>query len=371
MLSRTSSALVVIAMLATTLAFGAVTLGAQTCTNVTQWGVELNGASVSPQTNIFLDGAGNPSIDLDPTTRRTATNNVFYVDDDASPGGNGTSPTSAFDNIEIALDTIRATGVSAATVNVAAGSYTYGETNNQGFALNLIGQGPGQTIINHGAGQNFNARMRDFDTYVQGVTFEGGARNVDARYMTRLTFVDTEFRNATGNDSVQTVNVNDIVIMNSTATGSNDDGFSYTMSNGESASVLEAFVNSSGNGGGGIWSMQGSTVHEKVSVVRVGGTYTNNPTNLGDIGSGTNWNIGVTAANASLEEGGEYRNLYASENTVNWIIAGDFSQGPGNTVVRANSNAEIRYVSEFGTLCLLYTSPSPRDRTRSRMPSSA
>ena len=25
----------------------------------------------------------------------------------------------------------------------------------------------------------------------------------------------------------------------------------------------------------------------------------------------------------------------------------------------------------FGTFCLLYTSPSPRDRTRSRMPSSA
>ena len=29
------------------------------------------------------------------------------------------------------------------------------------------------------------------------------------------------------------------------------------------------------------------------------------------------------------------------------------------------------YVSETGKICLLYTSPSPRDRTRSRMPSSA
>ena len=28
-------------------------------------------------------------------------------------------------------------------------------------------------------------------------------------------------------------------------------------------------------------------------------------------------------------------------------------------------------VSEYGESCLLYTSPSPRDRTRSRMPSSA
>jgi hypothetical protein len=29
------------------------------------------------------------------------------------------------------------------------------------------------------------------------------------------------------------------------------------------------------------------------------------------------------------------------------------------------------YMSEEGIICLLYTSPSPRDRTRSRMPSSA
>ena len=31
---------------------------------------------------------------------------------------------------------------------------------------------------------------------------------------------------------------------------------------------------------------------------------------------------------------------------------------------------KVNYVSQIGT-CLLYTSPSPRDRTRSRMPSSA
>ena len=32
---------------------------------------------------------------------------------------------------------------------------------------------------------------------------------------------------------------------------------------------------------------------------------------------------------------------------------------------------EITAISERATACLLYTSPSPRDRTRSRMPSSA
>ena len=38
-------------------------------------------------------------------------------------------------------------------------------------------------------------------------------------------------------------------------------------------------------------------------------------------------------------------------------------------------NSTIKYISknynEFNVTCLLYTSPSPRDRTRSRMPSSA
>ena len=33
--------------------------------------------------------------------------------------------------------------------------------------------------------------------------------------------------------------------------------------------------------------------------------------------------------------------------------------------------AEFRKVVEGESICLLYTSPSPRDRTRSRMPSSA
>ena len=32
---------------------------------------------------------------------------------------------------------------------------------------------------------------------------------------------------------------------------------------------------------------------------------------------------------------------------------------------------DVREESEVYNLCLLYTSPSPRDRTRSRMPSSA
>ena len=44
-----------------------------------------------------------------------------------------------------------------------------------------------------------------------------------------------------------------------------------------------------------------------------------------------------------------------------------------NIIDPQNSIDEIggMIVNEEGKVCLLYTSPSPRDRTRSRMPSSA
>ena len=39
--------------------------------------------------------------------------------------------------------------------------------------------------------------------------------------------------------------------------------------------------------------------------------------------------------------------------------------------VRSQSDIQTVFESIQGSICLLYTSPSPRDRTRSRMPSSA
>ena len=38
---------------------------------------------------------------------------------------------------------------------------------------------------------------------------------------------------------------------------------------------------------------------------------------------------------------------------------------------RFNNKTDLVYEDEMDDDCLLYTSPSPRDRTRSRMPSSA
>ena len=43
----------------------------------------------------------------------------------------------------------------------------------------------------------------------------------------------------------------------------------------------------------------------------------------------------------------------------------------GGILFYVNDNGNRMYLLRKGNNCLLYTSPSPRDRTRSRMPSSA
>ena len=52
-------------------------------------------------------------------------------------------------------------------------------------------------------------------------------------------------------------------------------------------------------------------------------------------------------------------------------LLSSFSSSQGNlTLTRPNCRGSLMLVT-IPTTCLLYTSPSPRDRTRSRMPSSA
>ena len=66
----------------------------------------------------------------------------------------------------------------------------------------------------------------------------------------------------------------------------------------------------------------------------------------------------VTAGGANEQLAGATRNIYTYTGT----------SIPGFGVDLSSSND---YRLESGNACLLYTSPSPRDRTRSRMPSSA
>ena len=49
----------------------------------------------------------------------------------------------------------------------------------------------------------------------------------------------------------------------------------------------------------------------------------------------------------------------------------DWALDYDQTLKNWNYKAPLRAVNAMSLICLLYTSPSPRDRTRSRMPSSA
>ena len=52
-------------------------------------------------------------------------------------------------------------------------------------------------------------------------------------------------------------------------------------------------------------------------------------------------------------------------------VAQEYFDNPYEIYKRMRDEAPIYYDEEEDFYCLLYTSPSPRDRTRSRMPSSA
>ena len=326
-------------------------LGAEeVCIDVSLWEIQDSGQPITPFGNVYIDSAGEASTDVSAENLKTPTNSTYYVDESAAPGGTGLTPGDAFDDISVAFAAIQAAGVGPVDIEVAAGTYNWGGPTNIGFAFNIVGAGPGQTIVEHSPARASNARIAFNDVYIEGITFVGGGRNVHAHDMNNLTIVNSEFLDATGADSIFTLDVEQIVVIDSLVSGSNSDGLSYTMRDDSPADVLEVNVTSVDNGGGGIWNMQGSTAHRNVSVVRVGGLYENNPTNIADIHLGHHWHVGVTARNSSLLEGGEYRNLYVSGDTVNWIVGGSFEQGPEPSVVRSNTNSEIRYVSVLDTL---------------------
>ena len=59
---------------------------------------------------------------------------------------------------------------------------------------------------------------------------------------------------------------------------------------------------------------------------------------------------------------------YRSDQVFQWL----YQKGVSSFEEMTNLSKDLRAtLSELAEICLLYTSPSPRDRTRSRMPSSA
>ena len=71
------------------------------------------------------------------------------------------------------------------------------------------------------------------------------------------------------------------------------------------------------------------------------------------------------------------QNIFSSELDPNLVSPGgtvkfcDNSNTYIGEKVKIGNTGNIKFLNEELNACLLYTSPSPRDRTRSRMPSSA
>ena len=80
-------------------------------------------------------------------------------------------------------------------------------------------------------------------------------------------------------------------------------------------------------------------------------------------------NAGIVTATSFTGDGAQLTNLPGGGgNTLEATASGTLADG---SKVIVNTDGTVSVVAETETTCLLYTSPSPRDRTRSRMPSSA
>lgn len=302
---------------------------------------------------VFVDSTGTATITIDLDARKIPATDIFYVDENVSNPGIGRTWDTAFRDINEAILAIRATGTSAATVNVAAGSaYTWGDAGQLGFKMNIIGAGIGHTIVKHASENEYAAQVRSDDVYIEGISFIGGKTAFDIRNTSNVTIVNSEFARATDGDGLNIVNASTVVIYSSKAHHNDADGFSYTNPKGSPMEVIEAFVNGSDNGLNGLWNSQGSTTHKTVRIVRVGGRFERNPTNISDVSSETSWNVDVVTANASAnDQGSQYLNFNVSGGGTAWIVGGDHSAGSNSpTVVNAQPGAQIRYTSKFGTL---------------------
>ena len=99
----------------------------------------------------------------------------------------------------------------------------------------------------------------------------------------------------------------------------------------------------------------------KFALARIEAELTDAPVDLQVIITGGEYN----GAKALLDAGEEFTNAHR---ICMLVHAGLYSYHYENSIFEL---ADTRYWGAAGYSCLLYTSPSPRDRTRSRMPSSA
>ena len=116
--------------------------------------------------------------------------------------------------------------------------------------------------------------------------------------------------------------------------------------------VLGAFVAGVDNGRNGIWNSQGSSVHESVMIVRVGGVFKRNPTNISDVSANVSFDLDVITANSTAAvHAYKYLNLNVSGGGIAYVIGGDHGKGvAGLTVANSQRATQIRVSTRFNTL---------------------
>ena len=329
--------------------------------------------------NVTFDAADNATVVLDVEARKTVSSNVFYVDAAVAAANPTGSPASPFNDLPGAFDHITTNGLSDAVINVAAGSYTWGDAINPDFepeagpkfkaSLTVIGAGSELTKIYQGANDKAAGLFSEGgeSLYVEGMAFiglgQGGINNFnehafEATGGVNLTFVDTLFTEAPDGDGLFVGEFDNVVVKDSVAIRNSADGFSYTATPGPSPMyVIEIDVVAAGNGTNGEASSQGSTAHRNSEIVRVNSLYANNPTNIEDTGL-TSWNIGITAQNptAFRASEGDYVNFLVrgDKNDVTdgtaWFVSGNTLSEGGIVHARRTTANDAASTEIFGNI---------------------
>lgn len=313
-------------------------LGNELASGVPTGGDYVLNAGTLGTTTVSPSGAGDVSIDLD--ARKIASSNVFYIDDDAGSGGDG-SMAAPFRDIDEAISQINADGFPHAILNAEAGRYSWGETE-PFFDMMLVGAGRGQTIIEGTASTPAaKSRVNGVSLYIDSVTMRYGDSVLDARNGAHLTLVDSEFADSNDGDGVDVMDFETVVVYNTWSHRNWRDGFSYHNASGP-MEVLEFEVRANDNGRNDSWTSQGSTTHETTNIVRVRSEYLRNPTNIGDVSSGTSWNVDITASDAT--DSRDYNFYQSGTNGEAWLISGHLSQGG---IIRIQPDDVVHYTSLF------------------------
>jgi len=289
--------------------------------------------------SISVDETGAANVRMDPRLRRGISEREFFVDRRFDGDGSRVAP---FGDLPDVFALMSARQYPDAVIHVAPGDYSWGDaidprSDVEPFDadLTVLGSGSGRTRVLQGEHDSAAAVFREQgrSLYVEGIDFvgrgiPGGVSNehvLDVRNGRALTLVDVIVRDATAGDGLLAINFETVVLERTVAQGNAQDGLSYASPGDGQAPmyVLEADVLAVDNGLNGNAASQGSATHRATQIVRVGGRYERNPTNIEDTGL-VSWNIDLKVADSTVfqpHEGGP----------VNLRVRGDKKEGTHST----------------------------------------